>query len=57
MSMTDYHPESWNPLWNINTIMIGLISFMLSDDAAAGCIITHDMQKRTLAARSLHFNF
>ena len=50
MSMTDYHPESWNPLWNINTIMIGLISFMLSDDAAAGCIITHDMQKRTFAA-------
>jgi len=29
MSMSDYHPESWNPSWSIATIIIGLQSFMI----------------------------
>ena len=24
MSMSDFHPESWNPLWNVSTIIVGL---------------------------------
>ena len=23
--MTDFHPESWNPLWSIGTILTGLV--------------------------------
>ena len=56
MSMSDYHPESWNPLWNVNTIVIGLISFMLSDEKTTGCVITDIITKRILAAQSLQFN-
>ena len=49
MSMSDYHPESWNPLWNVHTIVIGLISFMCDTERTAGCVITDDATKRKLA--------
>lgn len=38
LSMSDYHPESWNPAWNIGTILLGLLSFMTSEDQAVGTI-------------------
>ena len=28
LSMSDFHPESWNPLWSVGTIIMGLYSFM-----------------------------
>ena len=28
LSMSDYHPESWNPSWSIETLLVGLQSFM-----------------------------
>ena len=43
MSMSDYHPESWNPTWNVQTIIIGLVSFMCTDERTTGCIITSDL--------------
>ena len=46
MSMSDFHPESWNPLWNVHTIMVGLISFMNDDERSTGCVITSDSTKR-----------
>ena len=27
-SMSDFHPESWNPMWSVSTILTGLLSFM-----------------------------
>ena len=38
MSMSDFHPESWNPLWGVSTIIVGLISFMITDDRTVGSI-------------------
>jgi ubiquitin-conjugating enzyme E2 J2 len=40
LSMSDFHPETWNPSWRIETILLGLVSFMLdeSDPATAGGI-------------------
>ena len=35
-SFSDFHPESWNPLWGVNSICIGLISFMVSDERSQG---------------------
>ncbi|KAK0597948.1 hypothetical protein LWI29_030116 [Acer saccharum] len=26
--MSDFHPESWNPMWSISSILTGLLSFM-----------------------------
>ena len=55
MSMSDYHPESWNPMWNVQTIIIGLISFMCTDERTAGCIITSDREKKQLASQSIEW--
>ena len=38
MSMSDYHPESWCPTWKVETIIIGLISFMTCEDYSVGTI-------------------
>ena len=56
MSMSDFHPESWNPLWNVHTIVIGLISFFCDDERTTGCIITTDGQKRIMSRESVNFN-
>jgi ubiquitin-conjugating enzyme E2 J2 len=39
MSFTKYHPESWSPLWNIENMITGLISFMLDDKDTQGIFI------------------
>lgn len=56
LSISDYHPESWNPAWNMQTIMIGLISFMNSNDITAGSVVTTDYEKIAYAKNSLAFN-
>ena len=56
MSMSDYHPETWNPLWNIQSIILGLISFMTTDEVTTGCVITSDQMKRDFARVSLNYN-
>ena len=42
LSMSDFHPETWNPSWRVETILLGLVSFMCdeSDPATAGGIHT-----------------
>lgn len=29
LSMSDFHPESWNPMWSVSSILTGLHSFMV----------------------------
>lgn len=38
MSMTDYHPESWNPAWSVTQVILGLVSFWYQDEYTAGSI-------------------
>ncbi|KAF1336028.1 Ubiquitin-conjugating enzyme e2, partial [Globisporangium splendens] len=28
LSMSDFHPETWNPMWSVSSILTGLYSFM-----------------------------
>lgn len=42
LSITDYHPESWNPAWNVTHIIIGCISFWLQDEETAGSLYHHE---------------
>ena len=56
MSMSDFHPESWNPMWSVATILTGLYSFMLEDAPTLGSVDAPAAQRRELAARSLAFN-
>ena len=56
LSMSDFHPESWNPMWSVSTIITGLISFMVESSPTLGSIETSVMQKRQFAKYSLDFN-
>lgn len=59
LSMSDYHPEKWNPAWGVGTILVGLLSFMNSDESegiALGMLKTSDACKEKLAEESFDFN-
>ena len=56
LSMSDFHPESWNPMWSVSTILTGLYSFMMETAPTFGSIDTTDSEKRKLARLSLDFN-
>jgi len=56
LSMSDFHPESWNPMWSISTILVGLCSFMTDNKPTTGSIETSLAMKQKLAAESLEYN-
>lgn len=56
LSMSDYHPDLWNPAWSVATILTGLLSFMTGDEDTTGSIRTSDETKRRYAKASLSFN-
>jgi erythromycin esterase-like protein/ubiquitin-protein ligase len=56
LSMSDYHPESWNPGWTVETMLIGLQSFMNEESDAIGSIRASAEERRRLAAASRAFN-
>ncbi|NXW79394.1 UB2J2 enzyme, partial [Hirundo rustica] len=56
LSITDFHPDTWNPAWSVSTILTGLLSFMVEKGPTLGSIETSEFTKRQLAAQSLAFN-
>lgn len=56
MSMSDYHPETWNPVWSVGTILVGLQSFMLEQGDSVGTVKTSEEQRRKYATESLETN-
>ena len=56
LSMTDFHPESWNPMWNTTTILVGFQSFMQEEALTYGSITSSSALKRQYASESLEFN-
>eukprot|EP00511_Aplanochytrium_stocchinoi_P000307 CAMPEP_0204823532 /NCGR_PEP_ID=MMETSP1346-20131115/1611_1 /ASSEMBLY_ACC=CAM_ASM_000771 /TAXON_ID=215587 /ORGANISM="Aplanochytrium stocchinoi, Strain GSBS06" /LENGTH=263 /DNA_ID=CAMNT_0051950213 /DNA_START=89 /DNA_END=880 /DNA_ORIENTATION=- len=56
LSMSDFHPETWNPLWSVGSILSGLLSFMLDTTPTLGSIETSDKIKKELALRSMEEN-
>jgi ubiquitin-conjugating enzyme E2 J2 len=56
LSMSDFHPESWNPMWSVSTIITGLISFMVETAPTLGSIESTESQKKKFAQFSLDFN-
>lgn len=53
---TDFHPESWNPMWSVGTILTGMLSFMYDTANSTGVVTSTPAEKRRLAAESLAFN-
>ncbi|XP_076472217.1 ubiquitin-conjugating enzyme E2 J2-like [Babylonia areolata] len=56
LSISDFHPDTWNPAWSVSTILTGLLSFMLETSPTLGSIETSVYTKRQLAAQSGTFN-
>jgi len=38
LSISDFHPESWNPAWKVSQIVIGLVSFWLTNEYTYGAV-------------------
>ncbi|KAG9159043.1 hypothetical protein Leryth_018585 [Lithospermum erythrorhizon] len=56
LSMSDFHPESWNPMWSVSSILTGLLSFMMDTSPTTGSVTTTVEEKHRLAKASLAFN-
>ncbi|KAI4325707.1 hypothetical protein MLD38_031082 [Melastoma candidum] len=56
LSMSDFHPESWNPMWSVSSILTGLLSFMMDNSPTTGSVNTTTDEKQRLAKASLAFN-
>jgi len=56
LSISDFHPETWNPLWSVGTILLGLYTFMLDEQPTYGSIVTSTQTKRQFAAESMDYN-
>ncbi|XP_010482359.1 PREDICTED: probable ubiquitin-conjugating enzyme E2 33 [Camelina sativa] len=56
LSMSDFHPESWNPMWSVSSILTGLLSFMMDNSPTTGSVNTSVADKQQLAKSSLAFN-
>ncbi|EFA03490.1 ubiquitin-conjugating enzyme E2 J2 isoform X1 [Tribolium castaneum] len=56
LSISDFHPDTWNPAWSVSTILTGLLSFMLEKSPTLGSIETSEYDKRQFAYHSLEFN-
>uniref|UniRef100_A0A7I4Y3C3 UBC core domain-containing protein n=1 Tax=Haemonchus contortus TaxID=6289 RepID=A0A7I4Y3C3_HAECO len=56
LSISDYHPETWNPGWTVSSILVGLQSFMNEETPAAGVINEPLAMRRKYAAESRAWN-
>eukprot|EP00730_Choanoeca_flexa_P008506 TRINITY_DN12498_c0_g2_i10.p2 TRINITY_DN12498_c0_g2~~TRINITY_DN12498_c0_g2_i10.p2 ORF type:complete len:215 (+),score=11.31 TRINITY_DN12498_c0_g2_i10:808-1452(+) len=56
LSISDFHPETWNPAWTVESILKGLISFMLDEAPTAGSISASTFERKEYARKSLLHN-
>lgn len=56
LSISDFHPDTWNPAWSVATILTGLLSFMVERTATLGSIETPLETRKSLAIASWSFN-
>jgi len=56
LSISDFHPQSWKPIWSVSSILTGLLSFMLEDTPTTGSIESTLSAKKILAEKSWKTN-
>jgi len=56
MSMSDFHPESWNPLWSVATIIKGVQSFMTTEEGTTGGMKASELDRKKFARLSVAYN-
>lgn len=57
LSYTNYHPENWTPFWTVETMLVGLISFMNTNEPGIGYFEASNETRKQYAKMSLKFNF
>ncbi|MCJ1438842.1 Ubiquitin-conjugating enzyme E2 6 [Xylographa pallens] len=56
LSISDFHPKSFNPAWEVSTILIGLMSFMTSDEMTTGSVHATEAERKWAAGRTRWWN-
>ena len=56
LSISDFHPKSFNPAWEVSTILIGLLSFMTGDEMTTGSISATENERKYLARQTRWWN-
>lgn len=56
LSISDFHPDTWNPAWSVSTILVGLLSFMLEETFTTGSMQSSLREKRIWAMDSALYN-
>ncbi|KAH7139557.1 ubiquitin-conjugating enzyme E2 6 [Dendryphion nanum] len=56
LSISDFHPKSFNPAWEVSTILTGLLSFMTSEEMTTGSVRASDQERKLFAQRSRWWN-
>lgn len=52
LSISSFHPESWNPAWKVSQIVVGLSMFWLTDDDTYGAEYDSSERRTELAFKS-----
>ncbi|CAJ0932095.1 unnamed protein product, partial [Mesorhabditis belari] len=56
LSISGYHPETWQPSWSIRTALLALVGFMPTDGAGAiGSLDYPAVERKRLAKKSLEW--
>lgn len=56
LSISDFHPKSFNPAWEVSTILTGLLSFMTSEEMTTGSVRASDQERKLFAQRTRWWN-
>ena len=56
LTISDFHPETWSPLWTVGSILTGIVSFMNSDEITTGGLSSSSKDKKAFAIASSAYN-
>ena len=56
LSISDFHPKSFNPAWEVSTILLGVLSFMTSEEMTTGSLSASYAERKAVAARTRWWN-
>jgi ubiquitin-conjugating enzyme E2 J2 len=56
LSISDFHPKSFNPAWEVSTILTGLLSFMTGEEMTTGSVRASETERKLFARRTKWWN-
>ena len=56
LTISDFHPETWSPLWTVGSILTGIVSFMNAEEMTTGGLAASSAERKAFAAASAAYN-